>query len=115
MRRKTVCYVLVLCLPMFVSSSALSDACSDLQAAIAKATALRQEMIREAAPFVSSAQMPVRHEGVCNAAQKLRDHIVVLAKMIDSKCLSDEQQRLANVAVDQNMRDANSNIGLFCN
>jgi hypothetical protein len=112
---KTICCVLGLCLPMFVSSSALSDACSDLQVAMAKATALRQELLREAAPINSSAQMPVRHEGVCNAAQKLRDHIVMLAKMIDSKCLSDEQQRSANASVDQSMREANSNIGLFCN
>ena len=100
---------------MCVSSPALSDACSDLQAAIAKGKALRQEMLREASPILSSAQMPVRHEGICNAAQKLRDYVVVLAKMIDSKCLSDEQQRTANASVDQSMREANSNIGLFCN
>jgi len=112
---KTVQCVLGLCLLMFPASSAHSDECSDLQAAIAKANALRQEMQREAAPFVSSTNMPARHAGVCTAAQKLRDHIVILAKMVDSKCLSEEQQRSVTAGLDTSMRDANSNIGLFCN
>jgi hypothetical protein len=100
---------------MSVYSSVLADACSDLNAAMALATAMRQEMVREAGPVLSSTQMPVRHEATCNAAQKLRDHLIVLAKLIDSKCLNDDQQRTANASVDQSMREANSNIGLFCN
>lgn len=59
--------------------------------------------------------MPAHHAGVCTAAQKLRDHIVILAKMVDSKCLSEEQQRSVTAGLDTSMRDANSNIGLFCN
>lgn len=112
---KTFRYVLGLSLLMFAALPAHSDSCSDLQAAIAKATALKGEMQREASPFLSSAQMPVRHQGVCTAAQKLRDHIVILAKMIDSKCINEEQQKSLNASVYSSMRDANSNIGLFCN
>ena len=111
----TVRYVLGCCLLVQQTLSAHADACSDLQAAIAKGTALRQEMQREAAPFVSSGQIPARQEGVCAAAQKLRDHIVDLAKKIDSKCLNDDQYRSTAAILGETMREANDNIGLFCN
>src|SRR5262245_51846994 len=112
---KTVRSFVGLCLLMCAAAPVRADTCSDLQAAITKATALRSEMQREASPLLSAATMPVRHEGVCTAAQKLRDHIVVLAKMIEPKCLNEAQQKNVTFSVDVGLRDANNNIGLFCN
>ena len=112
---KTVRYILGCCLLLLASSSAYSDACSDLQAAIAKATALKQEMQREASPFLSSPNMPARHEGVCKAAENLRSHIVTLIGLMDSKCLNDEQYKNLAATLDSSMKAANDNIGLFCN
>ena len=112
---KSIRYVLSCCL-LFASTPGLSDACSDLQAAIAKAAALKQEMQREASPFLSSAQMPVRHEGVCKAAENLRTHLIQLGvQMRTSKCLNEEQYKSQAAIADSNMREANSNVGLFCN
>ena len=108
-------YVLGYCL-LFAPSPAISDACSDLQAAIAKATTLKHEMQREAAPLVSSAQMPVRHPGVCKTAEDLRTHLVMLAaQMRTSQCLNDEQYKNLAGTLDVSMKEANSNVGLFCN
>jgi cytochrome c-type biogenesis protein CcmH/NrfF len=108
-------YVLGCCL-VLAPVPASSDACSDLQAAIAKAAALKQEMMREASPFVSSSQMPARNEGVCKAAETLRTHLVMLAaQMRTSQCLNEDQYRSQAAIVDSSMREANSNVGLFCN
>ena len=103
------------CLLLLAPSSGYSDACSDLEAGIAKATALKQEMQREASPFLSSANTPPRHEGVCKAAENLRSHIVTLIGLMNSKCLNDEQYRDLAGNLDTSMKAANSNIGLFCN
>ena len=88
---------------------------SDLQAGIAKATALKQEMVREASPFLSTANMPARNESVCKAAENLRTHIVALIGLMNSKCLNDEQYKELANGLDSTMKMANSNIGLFCN
>jgi hypothetical protein len=98
-----------------VAAPALSDDCSNLQAAIAKATELRTELQREASPFLSAATMPIRHDGVCAAAQKLRDHVAVVAKMIGEKCLNDDEYRSLTGKLEASMRHANDTIGLFCN
>ena len=106
--------VLGCCLLMLVSSSARSDSCSDMQAAIAKAAALRGAMQREAAPLLNMSQIPAHHDTACAAAQKLRDQIVTLAGLIDVKCLNEEQQKDLTASLDRNMKEASSNIGLFC-
>ncbi len=71
-------------------------------------------MQREATPLLMSAQIPARHQGVCTAAQNLRNHIVMLAGHVDLKCLSQEQYTNLTASLNASMRDANSNIGLFC-
>jgi hypothetical protein len=108
--RYVVAFVLLL-----LPSSGFSDACSDLQAAIAKTAALRIEMQRETAPYASSGLMPTRHEGVCAAAQKLRDQLAVLAKLIDPKCLTEDEMRELTSSFESHMQAANGNIGLYCN
>jgi hypothetical protein len=108
-------YVVGCCL-LLAPSPVLSDACSDLETAITRATTLKHEMQREAAPFVSSAQMPVRHAGICKTAEDLRTHLVMLAaQMRSSQCLNDEQYKNLAGTVDVSMKEANSNVGLFCN
>lgn len=111
---QTVLYVLVCCLVLLQLSSARSDACSDLQAAIAKAAVLRGAMQREAAPLLNTSQMPTHHDGACNSAQAFRDHVVALAKLADAKCLSDEEQQKLTANLVSSMKEANNNIGLFC-
>lgn len=104
------------CLLAFAQVSiAESDACSDLHAAIAKAAALRGKMQREVAPLLNTTQMPTHHDGACNAAQAFRDHVVVLAKMAEGKCLSEEEQKNLTADIVLSMREANNNIALFCN
>jgi hypothetical protein len=110
---KTVRNVLC-CLLALMPSTASSDACSDLKTAIEKAATLRGAMQREAAPLLNLAQMPTQHVGACNAAQAFRDHVVMLAKL-DDKCLSDEDQKNLTATIVSSMREANNNIGLFCN
>jgi hypothetical protein len=112
---KTVRYILGCCLLLLAPASGYADACSDLQAAIAKATALKQEMQREASPFLSSPNMPARQESVCKAAENLRSHIVTTIGLMDSKCLNDEQYKNLAAILDAMMKTANGNIGLFCN
>lgn len=107
-------YVLGLCVLMALPSLAMADACSDLQAAIAKAAALKGAMQREAAPLLMMSQLPARNDAACKAAQDLRDQIVILARLIDSKCLNEEQMKSVSANVSQSMTDANNNIGLFC-
>jgi hypothetical protein len=99
---------------LLAPSAARSDACADLQAAIAKATALNHQMQREATPLLTSAQIPAHHQGVCTAAQNLRNHIVILAGLIDPKCLSEEQHTNLTASLNASMKEASSNIGLFC-
>ena len=111
---KTIRRVLSCLLVALAPSVARSDSCSDLQAAIAKATALKHAMQREATPLLSSTQIPAHDQGVCTAAQNLRDHIVKLASLIDPKCLSEEQRKSLTASLDANMKEASSNIGLFC-
>ncbi len=103
------------CLLLLTPSTGFSDACSDLQAGVAKATALKLEMQREASPLVSSPNMPARHEGVCKAAEALRSHVVAVIGLMDSKCLNDEQYKDLAAILDSSIKAANSNIGLFCN
>lgn len=112
---RAVRYLLGCCLLLLASSPGYSDACSDLQAGIAKETALKQEMVREASPFLSTANMPARNESVCKAAENLRTHIVALIGKMDSKCLNDEQYKELADRLGSSMKMANSNIGLFCN
>jgi hypothetical protein len=112
---KAVRCVLSCCLLLLLPSPGHSDACSDLQAGIAKETALKQEMVRVASPYLTTANMPVRNEGVCKAAETLRTHIVTLIGQMDSKCLNDEQYRELADRLGSSMKMANSNIGLFCN
>jgi hypothetical protein len=111
---KTARYFLGCCLLLIAPTAALSDACTDLQASIAKATALRHEMQREAAPLLSTTQIPAHHQGVCTAAQNLRSHIITLLNLGDQKCLSEAQQKSLTISLDASMKDADSNIGLFC-
>lgn len=111
----SVRYVLGCCLVLGYIASAQSDACSDLQAAIAKAAALRAEMKRETAPLLNTTQMPAHHDGACNAAQTFRDHVVALAKLADGKCLSEDEQKALTADLVQSIQEANNNIGLFCN
>ena len=104
------------CVLVFAQVSvARSDACSDLHAAIAKAAVLRAQMQREAAPLLNTSQMPTHHDGACNAAQAFRDQVVVLAKLAEGKCLSEEEQNKLTADVVVSMREANNNVGLFCN
>ena len=112
---KTVRYILSCSLLLLSCSTAYSDVCSDLQAGIAKATALKQEMQREASPFLSTPNTPGRNDSVCKAAEILRSHIVTIIGLMDSKCLNDEQYRELAASLDSSMKTANSNIGLFCN
>jgi len=110
------CFVVLGCLiPLLLPSSARSDQCSDLQAAVAKATALKAEMQRETGPLLSSTRMPTHDEAACNTSQRLRDHIVDVIKLIDPKCVNDEQHRALAADLNALMREANANIGLFCN
>jgi hypothetical protein len=112
---KWILYVLGCCL-FLVPTSGLSDSCSDLQAAIAKTAALKQEMHREAAPFTASGQIPDRHEGVCKSAENLRSHLIVLGALIkNSQCLNEEEYKNLATSVDSSMKDASSNVSLFCN
>lgn len=112
---KWILYVLGCCL-FLVPTSGLSDSCSDLQAAIAKTAALKQEMHREAAPFTASGQIPDRHEGVCKSAENLRNHLIVLGVLIkNSQCLNEEEYKNLATSVDSSMKDASSNVSLFCN
>ena len=112
---KAVRYILGCCLLLHVPASGYADTCSDLHAAIAKTSVLKQEMQREASPFLSSPNMPARHEGVCKAAETLRSHIVTTIGLMDSKCLNDEQYKDLAATLDSTMKTANGNIGLFCN
>lgn len=111
---KAVRYVLGCCLILAQPTPGISDACSDLQAAIAKSAALRGAMQRETAPFLQSSQLPSHNDAACAAAQRFRDHVVVLAKMFDVKCLNEEQQRRFTASLDASMKEADNNIGLFC-
>ena len=112
---KSSAYVLGCLLTLVQASVAESDACSDLQAAIAKAAALRGQMQREAAPLLNTTQIPTHHDGACNAAQTFRDHVVVLAKMAEGKCLSEEEEKNLTADIVLSMREANNNVALFCN
>jgi hypothetical protein len=111
---KMVRYVLGFCLLTPLPPPAHADACSDLQAAIAKHAALKGAMHREAAPILMLPQIPAHSDAACAAAQNLRDHIVVLTRLIDTKCLSEEQHKNLTTSLDRSMKEANSNIGLFC-
>jgi hypothetical protein len=112
---KSGAYVLGCLLAFAQVSIAVSDSCSDLQAAIAKAAVLRSRMQREAAPLLNTSQMPTHHDGACNAAQAFRDHVVVLAKLAEGKCLGEDEQKKLTADIVLNMKEANNNIGLFCN
>ena len=112
---KSAWYALGYWLLLMQPSSAQSDACSDLQTAIAKSATLRAEMQREAAPLLNSAQMPIHHKGACNAAQTFRDHAVMLAKLAGGKCLNDQEHQNLTAMLVASMKEANNNIGLFCN
>ena len=114
MRKKTVRCVLCCWVLLLTPSAARSDACSDLQAAIAKAAALRHTMQREAAPLLSSASIPAHHQGVCTAAHNLRSHIVSLRNLDSQKCLSEEELKRLTISLDVGMKEADSNVGLFC-
>jgi len=111
---KSGAYLLGCLLVLVQVSAAVSDACSDLHAAIAKAAVLRGQMQREAAPLLNTSQMPTHHDGACNAAQTFRDHVVVLAKMAEGKCLSEEEQKNLTADIALSMKEANNNIALFC-
>jgi hypothetical protein len=108
-------YVLGLCLLATLVSPAYADACADLQAAIAKATALKGAMQREAAPILSLPQIPPHSQAACAASQSLRDHIVALTRLIDPKCLTEEQRKNLTTSLNKTMVEANNNISLFCN
>ncbi len=108
-------FALGLCLLATLVSPALADACADLQAAIAKAAALKGAMHREAAPILSLPQIPPHSQAACAASQTLRDHIVALTRLIDAKCLTDEQRRNLTTNLNKTLAEANSNISLFCN
>ena len=112
---KSGAYVLGCLLLVAQVADAVSDACSDLREAIAKAAALRAEMQRELAPLRNTLQMPTHHDGACNAAQTFRDHVVALAKLADAKCLSEDEQNNLTAEIVVSMREANNNVGLFCN
>lgn len=58
--------------------------------------------------------MPARHDGACNAAQAFRDHVVMLAKLADGKCLNDEEQKTLTAMLVSSMTEADNSIGLFC-
>ena len=111
---KSVLFVMGIGLLLFRLSSGLADSCSDMQAAIAKAAVLKNEMQREARPLFLLPQLPSHHDGVCTAAQNLRNHIVLLAGHIDVKCLNEEQHKILTNDLASSMKDASSNIGLFC-
>jgi hypothetical protein len=108
-------YVLGLLVLAALASPGRADVCSDLQAAIAKAAALKSAMQREAAPILMLPQIPARSDAACKASQTLRDHIVTVSRQIDAKCLNEEQQKNLTTNLNKSMREANSNIGLFCN
>jgi hypothetical protein len=108
-------HILGLCLLAALVSPAYADPCADLQAAIAKATALKGAMRREAAPILSLPQIPPQSQAACAASQSLRDHIVALTRLIDTKCLTEEQRQNLTTNLNRTMAEANSNISLFCN
>ena len=112
---KSGAYVLGCLLLLAQISVAMPDACSDLQAAIAKAAVLRGQMQREAAPLLNTSQMPTHHDGACNAAQAFRDQVVALAKLAEGKCLNEDEQNKLTADVVLSMREANNNVALFCN
>jgi hypothetical protein len=112
--RVKLAYCLLFLWALLAPTAARADICSDLQAAIAKTAALRQEMQREAAPLYASGKLPTQHQGVCTAAQNLRNQIVLLAGLIDPKCLDEEQRKSVTITLNTSMREASGNIGLFC-
>lgn len=103
------------CLLAALMSPAHADACADLQAAIAKTAALKSAMQREAAPILSLPQIPPHSQVACAASQALRDHIVALTRLIDPKCLTEEQRTNLTTSLNKTLNEANSNISLFCN
>jgi hypothetical protein len=107
-------YLPGLCLLVLLLTPARADTCADLEAAMAKTATLRSKMHREAAPILSLPQIPPYSEAACVASQHLRDHIVALARLIDAKCLSEEQRSNLATNLNKSLAEANSNISLFC-
>lgn len=99
---------------MLLPSSGHADSCSDLQAAIAKSAALKGALLREAGPLLNSPQMRANDDGVCVAARNLREQNGVVARLIDSKCLNEEQMNVLKKSLDKSNEEADSNVGLFC-
>jgi hypothetical protein len=107
-------FVLGCCLLMIAPTLGHADSCSDLQAAIAKAAALKGALQREAGPLLNSPQMRANDEGVCVAAKNLREQNGAVAKLIDVKCLSEEQLIVLQNSLKKSNEEADSSVGLFC-
>ena len=71
-------------------------------------------MQREVGPLLNLSQIPANNDAACTAAQTFREHIVTLARLIDVKCLSEEQKKSLTTSLDMSMKEASSNVGLFC-
>jgi len=98
----------------FPLSLGQANPCADLQAAIDRMTASNLAMQEAARPFLRAMQLPPYHDGVCAAAQELRNQIAVVASLIDEKCLGEEERKKLAATLEAGMQAANGNIGLFC-
>jgi hypothetical protein len=98
----------------FASSAAWSDACTDLSAAIVKALVLQNAMQREATQPLSPSKITMPAVSACAATQSFRDHIIVVANQINSKCLSEDAQRELAIRLNAGFTEATTNVGLFC-
>lgn len=99
---------------LFLLNFGHANPCAELQAALDKMAKLNLAMQEAARPFLQATQLPSHDDGVCAAAQALRDQIAVVARLIDEKCLGEEERKKLAAGLEAGMQAANGIIGLSC-